>query len=111
MLGASAAVGGSILAVGKINSRLRRRYVRYGPGYRYGVEAFQKLAYAGRMSGVETEKLSASLVKFDRMVAEAAGGNKTYMQTFEDLGIKIKDSTGKTPSAERDFRGCSRYFS
>ena len=75
-----------------------------------GVEAFQKLAYAGRMSGVETEKLSASLVKFDRMVAEAAGGNKTYMQTFEDLGIKIKDSAGNLRQPNEIFEDVADIF-
>lgn len=94
MLGASAAVGGSILAVGKSTADYAGDMYDMARGAGIGVEAFQKLAYAGRMSGVETEKLSASLVKFDRMVAEATGGNKTYMQTFEDLGIKIKDSAG-----------------
>ena len=75
-----------------------------------GVEAFQKLAYAGRMSGVETEKLSASLVKFDRMVAEATGGNKTYMQTFEDLGIKIKDSAGNLRQPNEIFEDVADIF-
>ena len=71
MLGASAAVGGSILAVGKSTADYAGDMYDMARGAGIGVEAFQKLAYAGRMSGVETEKLSASLVKFDRMVAEA----------------------------------------
>ena len=62
------------------------------------------------MSGVETEKLSASLVKFDRMVAEATGGNKTYMQTFEDLGIKIKDSAGNLRQPNEIFEDVADIF-
>lgn len=110
MLGASAAVGGSILAVGKSTADYAGDMYDMARGARIGVEAFQKLAYAGRMSGVETEKLSASLVKFDRMVAEAAGGNKTYMQTFEDLGIKIKDSAGNLRQPNEIFEDVADIF-
>lgn len=110
MLGASAAVGGSILAVGKSTADYAGDMYDMARGAGIGVEAFQKLAYAGRMSGVETEKLSASLVKFDRMVAEATGGNKTYMQTFEDLGIKIKDSAGNLRQPNKIFEDVADIF-
>ena len=110
MLGASAAVGGSILAVGKSTADYAGDMYDMARGAGIGVEAFQKLAYAGRMSGVETEKLSASLVKFDRMVAEATGGNKTYMQTFEDLGIKIKDSAGNLRQPHEIFEDVADIF-
>ena len=110
MLGASAAVGGSILAVGKSTADYAGDMYDMARGAGIGVEAFQKLAYAGRMSGVETEKLSASLVKFDRMVAEATSGNKTYMQTFEDLGIKIKDSAGNLRQPNEIFEDVADIF-
>lgn len=110
MLGANAAVGGSILAVGKSTADYAGDMYDMARGAGIGVEAFQKLAYAGRMSGVETEKLSASLVKFDRMVAEATGGNKTYMQTFEDLGIKIKDSAGNLRQPNEIFEDVADIF-
>ena len=110
MLGASAAVGGSILDVGKSTADYAGDMYDMARGAGIGVEAFQKLAYAGRMSGVETEKLSASLVKFDRMVAEATGGNKTYMQTFEDLGIKIKDSAGNLRQPNEIFEDVADIF-
>lgn len=110
MLGASAAVGGSILAVGKSTADYAGDMYDMARGAGIGVEAFQKLAYAGRMSGVETEKLSASLVKFDRMVTEATGGNKTYMQTFEDLGIKIKDSAGNLRQPNEIFEDVADIF-
>ena len=110
MLGASAAVRGRILAVGKSTADYAGDMYDMARGAGIGVEAFQKLAYAGRMSGVETEKLSASLVKFDRMVAEATGGNKTYMQTFEDLGIKIKDSAGNLRQPNEIFEDVADIF-
>lgn len=110
MAGAGAAVGASIFAVGKASADYAGDMYDMARGAGIGVEAFQKLAYAGRMSGVETEKLSASLVKFDRMVAEAAGGNKTYMQTFEDLGIKIKDSAGNLRQPNEIFEDVADIF-
>lgn len=49
-------------------------------------------------------------MKFDRMVAEATGGNKTYMQTFEDLGIKIKDSAGNLRQPNEIFEDVADIF-
>ena len=110
MLGASAAVSGSILAIGKSTADYSGDMYDMARGTGVGVVAFQKLAYASRMSGVETEKLSASLVKFDRMISDAAGGNKTYMQTFEDLGIKIKDSEGNLRKPNEIFEDVADIF-
>lgn len=88
MLGASAAVGGSILAVGKSTADYAGDMYDMARGAGIGVEAFQKLAYAGRMSGVETEKLSASLVKFDRYEGE----NETYIEaSAENSGSTLYD--------------------
>ena len=44
------------------------------------------------------------------MVAEATGGNKTYMQTFEDLGIKIKDSAGNLRQPNEIFEDVADIF-
>lgn len=110
MLGASAAVGGSILAVGKSTADYAGDMYDMARSTGMGVESFQKIAYAAKMSGIEVEKVSTSFVKFDRMVAEAAGGNKTYMQTFEDLGIKIKDSAGNLRQPNEIFEDVADIF-
>ena len=110
MVGASAAVGASILSVGKATADYAGDMFDMARGSGMGVEAFQKLAYAAKMSGIEAEKVSTSFVKFDRMIAEAAGGNKTYMQTFKDLGIQIKDSAGNLRQPNEIFEDVADIF-
>lgn len=110
MAGAGAAVGASILSVGKATADYAGDMFDMARGSGMGVEAFQKLAYAAKMSGIEAEKVSTSFVKFDRMIAEAAGGNKTYMQTFKDLGIQIKDSAGNLRQPNEIFEDVADIF-
>lgn len=57
-------------------------------------DLLQQLKYAGEQSGVSFEDLTSSATKFNRVFADASTGNKNNIQTFKDLGIAIKDSSG-----------------
>lgn len=110
MLGASASVGGSILAVGKSTADYAGDMFDMARSTGMGVESFQKIAYAAKMSGIEAEKVTTSFIKFDKMIVDAAGGNKTYMQTFKDLGIQIKDSAGNLRQPNEIFEDVAEIF-
>lgn len=110
MLGASAAVGGSILAVGKSTADYAGDMYDMARSTGMGVESFQKIAYAAKMSGIEAEKVTTSFIKFDKMIVDAAGGNKAYMQTFKDLGIQIKDSAGNLRQPNAIFEDVAEIF-
>lgn len=110
MLGASAAVGGSILAVGKSTADYAGDMFDMARSTGMGVESFQKIAYAAKMSGIEAEKVTTSFIKFDKMIVDAAGGNKAYMQTFKDLGIQIKDSAGNLRQPNEIFEDVAEIF-
>lgn len=110
MLGASAAVGESILAVGKSTADYAGDMFDMARSTGMGVESFQKIAYAAKMSGIEAEKVTTSFIKFDKMIVDAAGGNKTYMQTFKDLGIQIKDSAGNLRQPNEIFEDVAEIF-
>lgn len=110
MLGASAAVGGNILAVGKSTADYAGDMFDMARSTGMGVESFQKIAYAAKMSGIEAEKVTTSFIKFDKMIVDAAGGNKTYMQTFKDLGIQIKDSAGNLRQPNEIFEDVAEIF-
>lgn len=110
MLGASAAVGESILAVGKSTADYAGDMFDMARSTGMGVESFQKIAYAAKMSGIEAEKVTTSFIKFDKMIVDAAGGNKAYMQTFKDLGIQIKDSAGNLRQPNEIFEDVAEIF-
>ena len=110
MAGAGAAVGASIFAVGKASADYAGDMFDMARSTGMGVESFQKIAYAAKMSGIEAEKVTTSFIKFDKMIVDAAGGNKAYMQTFKDLGIQIKDSAGNLRQPNAIFEDVAEIF-
>lgn len=110
MMGAGAAVGGSLFAVSKATADYAGDMFDMARATGLGVEAFQEIAYAAKMSGIEAEKVKTSFVKFDKLIMDAAGGNKTYMQTFKDLGIQIKDSAGNLRKPNEIFEDIADIF-
>ena len=69
MAGAGAAVGASIFAVGKASADYAGDMFDMARSTGMGVESFQKIAYAAKMSGIEAEKVTTSFIKFDKMAA------------------------------------------
>lgn len=63
--------------------------------------AWQELAHAGEMSGIEQDALSTGLVRLNKNIVEAVNGNKTMTAWFKRAGISIKDAEGKVKSADQ----------
>lgn len=76
-----------------------------------GFEKIQELSYAAKMSGIEADKLKTAFVKLNKVVTEAAGGNETYLQTFRNLGISLKDAAGNMRKPDEIFEDIADLFS
>jgi hypothetical protein len=63
-------------------------------------ESLSTLGYAADLSGVGTEALNTSLLKFNKNISEAAEGTGEAKETFEALGFSLKDSNGKLINTE-----------
>lgn len=64
------------------------------------VEAFSKLAFAAEQSDVSQEQLITSFSRLNKQLSAAAGGNKTAVSLFKQLGVAIKDSQGRLRPTE-----------
>jgi hypothetical protein len=73
-------------------------------------EEWQKLAYAADFSGVSTEQLQGAMNKFNKYINAAAAGSKSQIQTFEDLGIKIRDASGAMRPTQEIFKDVADVF-
>lgn len=104
MVGAGAAIGGALFAASKSMGDYAGTVKDTSEATGIGVEAWQKMTYAAKVSGIEQEKLASSMVKFDKILANAAGGSETAAQTFKDLGINIKDASGKLRAPDEIFK-------
>lgn len=62
------------------------------------VEMLSQLGYAAKMSNVETEAFTQSMVKFNRTIAEAQSGTGDAAEAFKALGISQKDLRSMNPS-------------
>src|SRR5690606_12032417 len=52
------------------------------------------------LSDISIESLETSLKKFNKTIAEAAGGSKLQADSFKAIGIALKDSNGNLKSTE-----------
>lgn len=68
-----------------------------------GIEAYQKRAYAAKMSGADEETAAKGLSVLNKQVTEAAKGNKVLAANFKALGISVKDANGKLKPTEQIF--------
>ena len=103
MMGAGAAVGAAVFGAGKSVADYAGSVKDAADSTGINTDAWQRMTYAAKISGIESEKLMTAMVKFDKTLTDAAGGSKTAGQIFKDLGISIKDASGKMRAPEAVF--------
>jgi hypothetical protein len=68
-------------------------------------EAFTQLAYAAKLTGVETGSLSTALRQMQRALSEARTGGKEQVGVFRALGIELKTLTALSPDKQFELIG------
>ena len=66
-------------------------------------EFLQRYQFAAQQAGIETEKFNKALKFFTKGVGEAVQGKGLAKEAFEDLGLSIADTNGKTKKSEELF--------
>lgn len=62
-------------------------------------DELQEYRYAASQVGVEQEEMDKSLAKLTRTMGEAVTGGKKQAAVFEDLGINLRDASGRIKTA------------
>lgn len=60
----------------------------------FSTDSLQELRLAASLTGVSQEKLESSLERFTKRLGEAANGTGIAAKTYEQLGIRIKNTDG-----------------
>ena len=60
-------------------------------------EALSQLAFAAKMSGVETDSFTSALVKFNKAIAEGASGSGNAADAFKSIGISAAELKASSP--------------
>lgn len=74
------------------------------------VEELSALNFAGKMSGLEFEDMTTALTKLSVKMQEAAVGSKEAGALFADVGVKVKDASGKIKPAEQVLKEIAERF-
>lgn len=110
MQGAIGGVVGAIYKMARASSDYGDAAWKTSQKIGMNVEAWQEMAHAGEMSGVESEALSQGLVKLNKNIVEAATGNKSLVAWFKRVGVSFVDAKGKARNVEDVFMDLSEVF-
>lgn len=65
------------------------------------IDSLTSLGYAGELSGVNVETLSANMVKLTKNMSDAAKGTGDAKDAFAAMGLSVKDSEGNLKSSDQ----------
>lgn len=86
-----------IAAYAEHMSDLGEQAIRMSSMLGISVEDVQKLGFAAKMTGGDTEGMAMSMGRFERNIAEAQSGTGKAYEAFHNLGISLEDLKTKTP--------------
>lgn len=87
---AFAAAGGSLFAAVKATADVGDEAIKTAQKIGVNVEAFQRLAYAGKLADLSQEGLATSLKFLSRNMVEAKEGTKEAVDAFKKIGLDPK---------------------
>jgi len=64
------------------------------------VGALSELGFAANQTGASMENVEVSVKKMQKTIAEASEGNKTAIETLNDLGVSMAELKGLTPDQQ-----------
>jgi hypothetical protein len=103
---ATAAIGGSAGAIGKVVTETAEHGRNVGRAAKFlgmSTDSYQELAHAAKMSGVEIENFDKGMMFLSRNIGGAANGGKAQKKLFKDLGVSALDAAGNSRPLEDVF--------
>ena len=92
-------------SIGRLD-RLAKRARNIG----IGAEELQLWSQAAKEAGVDVNGFQRGLLQFNRVIAEAAEGTKTYTEIFDRLGVQIRDGRGQLRDTQAIFKDVAAGF-
>ena len=73
-------------------------------------ESLSGLGFAAQQSGSSAEALERGLTRLNKVIGEAASGNKAAADLFDRLGISVRDVSGDVISVDKAFLAIAERF-
>jgi hypothetical protein len=64
------------------------------------IEAYQELAFTFDQSGINADQFRQAMGSLNRRLGEAAAGNRAYADSYDRLGVSIRDANGHLRDSE-----------
>ena len=100
---ATAAVGGATVALTQKFADLTNELVDASTKTGIAVDTLAGLRLAAEGSGQSFSALEGGLIRFQQSMNQAGRGSKQLSETFEELGIEVKNSNGELKDADTVF--------
>lgn len=100
ILGAATIVGGALFGLATKAANFADNIDENSQKLGISKQAYQELGYVMRQNGMEIDSFKGGMKKLTNTIGEAANGNKAAQDSFEKLGVKIKDANGQTRGQE-----------
>lgn len=100
ILGAAAIAGGAIVGLATKAAGFADDIDENSQKLGISKTAYQELGYVMRQNGMDIDSFKGGMKKLTNTIAAASDGNKAAQESFEQLGVKIKDANGQTRSQE-----------
>lgn len=100
VVGAAVAVGGALFGIAKSTANAGDEAAKTARSLGLTAESLQELEFAASIGGVSQGQLSTGMLKLQRAAKEASDGVATYKDTFDELGITVKNQDGTLKGSE-----------
>lgn len=92
--------GAGILAVTKASLNMADSIAKTADKLGVTTDMLQEMRYAAELTGVAQNNLDVGLQRFTRRASDAANGNKQLADTFDALGVSLRDGNGNMRSTD-----------
>lgn len=107
----AAAAGGSVFGLVKFTANAGDHALKMAQKVGIGVESLQELAFAAELSDLSAEELQQNLTILSKKAVEAARGSAEALRPFTQLGIHLRDSSGRIKGTDQLLADFADRFS
>lgn len=98
--GAMATLGAAFLALGIRQAKVIGENVDLANSLGFTYREYQALSLVANESGVAQEQFSVALKNTQKAIFDAANGSKTMRESFDRIGLSVKDLIGLSPAEQ-----------
>lgn len=97
---AGGAAGAAVLALAKDGAEAADASLKAAQAAGLQIDAYGRLSYAAEQAGTDASTFGGAMSKLNKALGDAAGGGKSALALFAQLGVKITDANGKLRPTE-----------